>query len=72
MTIGESIRLHREELGLTQEQLADDMNCSESMIHKWEQEWCYPNWASILKLVDVFGISVVTDALECTYGSAGI
>ncbi|HKM34445.1 MAG TPA: helix-turn-helix transcriptional regulator [Lachnospiraceae bacterium] len=43
MTIGKNIRALREELGMTQEQMADKLNISYQAISKWENSQSVPD-----------------------------
>ena len=44
MTIGEKILIRRKELGLSQEQLADQLKVSRQSISKWEQDGALPDF----------------------------
>lgn len=56
MTIGEKILIRRKELGLSQEQLADQLKVSRQSISKWEQDGALPdfiNGIALCKLLDI-------------------
>lgn len=56
MTIGEKIQTRRKELGLSQEQLADQLKGSRQSISKWEQDGALPdfiNGIALCKLLNV-------------------
>jgi transcriptional regulator with XRE-family HTH domain len=56
MNIGEKIQIRRKELGLSQEQLADQLKVSRQSISKWEQDGALPdfiNGIALCKLLNV-------------------
>jgi DNA-binding XRE family transcriptional regulator len=56
MTIGEKILIRRKELGLSQEQLADQLKVSRQSISKWEQDGAIPdfiNGIALCRLLDI-------------------
>jgi transcriptional regulator with XRE-family HTH domain len=55
--IGERIRLRRIELGLSQEQLAEQMDCSNITISSWELGKCDIKSSRLIKLSEVLHMS---------------
>lgn len=58
MTIGEKIKLLRNEKGITQEALAESLNVSRSAIAKWETNSGVPEVSNLKIISKIFGISV--------------
>lgn len=58
MSIGEKIKQIRKEEGLSQEQLAEKMNVSRAAIAKWENENGIPDIENLIKLSQLFNISI--------------
>ena len=56
--IGEFLKELRKEKGLTQEQFAEQFNVSRWSISRWETGYSLPDNSVMLKLCDIFGISV--------------
>ncbi len=63
MTLGERIQSHRKRLGLSQEQLAEQLGVSRQAVSKWELNDAQPDVDKIIAMGRVFGIT--TDALLC-------
>lgn len=57
MTIGERIQNLRKSKGLSQEELAEQVEVSKQSVSKWELDKSVPNIEKILKLCDVFAVS---------------
>lgn len=57
MEIGKNIRLLRKELGLTQSDLAKDLNTTQDTISLWELGKSYPDILSLVKLSKLFNVS---------------
>ena len=55
---GTRIAAERERLGLTQAELADKVNVSQKSISKYERGDRQPNFETITKLANVFGVSI--------------
>ena len=55
---GTRIATERERLGLTQAELADKVNVSQKSISKYERGDRQPNFETITKLANVFGVSI--------------
>jgi len=55
MNIADRIQLLRKQKGLSQEQLADEINVSRQLISKWENEQAIPDVERIIILSDYFG-----------------
>lgn len=58
MNIGENIRRRREQLGLSQEALAEKLNTSRQTIYNWENEYTSPDASSIKSLCDALNCDV--------------
>lgn len=56
-TIGQNIRKLRKERGMTQEELAAQLNVSAQAVSKWEMEICSPDISLIVPLSALFGVS---------------
>ena len=61
MTVGERIQQLREAAGLSQEQLAEQIDVSRQSVSKWELNDAAPEISKIIALSELFGIS--TDEL---------
>lgn len=61
MTLGEKIQQLRKASGISQEQLADQLNVSRQSVSKWELNDAIPEISKIVLLSDLFSIS--TDEL---------
>lgn len=53
-----NLRLLREEKGLSQQKLADMLSTSQQTVFKYEKTDCEPDIATLIKLADVFNVSV--------------
>lgn len=60
-TIGKRIMKNRKALGLTQEQLAEQLGVTAQAVSKWENDLSCPDISVLPQLADIFGISI--DAL---------
>lgn len=58
MTIGTQIIFYRKKLGLTQEELAQQLDITNQAVSKWESEQCCPDIMLLPRLADIFGITV--------------
>jgi len=58
MELGAQIRKNRNELALTQDELAEKIYVSRQSISNWENDRTYPDLKSLLLLSDVFGVSL--------------
>ena len=54
MTFGENLQFLRKQRGMTQEQLAEQMDVSRQSVSKWESNAAYPEMDAILRLCDLF------------------
>ena len=63
-TLGKRIVANRKRIGLTQEQLAEQLGVTAQAVSKWENDQSCPDITILPQLADIFGIS--TDAL-CTF-----
>lgn len=57
-TMGELISNLRKEKGMTQKELAQQLNITDKAVSKWERNLAYPDTGSIPKLAEILGISV--------------
>ncbi|MDQ0339346.1 transcriptional regulator with XRE-family HTH domain [Caldalkalibacillus uzonensis] len=57
-TLAENIRYYREKLGWTQQELADRINISRSVLSKWENGLLVPDLQAVIKLSELFEISI--------------
>lgn len=55
---GQNLKYHREKCGLTQMQLAQQIGYTEKSVSKWENENGLPILETIVKLADLFGVSL--------------
>lgn len=58
MDIGSKIRKSRKEAGITQEQAAEALGVSRQTISNWENEKTYPDIISVLKMSDLYHVSL--------------
>ena len=58
MTVGQRIAQKRKELGLSQEQLAEQLGVSRQAIYKWESDGALPEVEKLIALSRLFGASV--------------
>lgn len=58
MTIGEKIQKHRKSLGLSQEELGQQLLVSRQTISLWEKDQTVPTIDNLIRLKDIFGTSV--------------
>lgn len=61
MKIGERLKQGRENLNMTQQQVADIINVSRPTISNWENERSYPDLESIVILSDLYNQSTITN-----------
>lgn len=52
------IRKMREMVGMTQAQIAAQLQVDQTTVAKWEQEGCYPRASVLPILADLFGCSI--------------
>lgn len=60
-TLGKRIMLHRKQLNLTQDQLAEQLGVTAQAVSKWENDQSCPDITTLPKLAAIFGIT--TDEL---------
>ncbi|GEL78153.1 helix-turn-helix transcriptional regulator [Tenuibacillus multivorans] len=53
-----NIRFFREQMNWTQQQLANKLNVSRSVITKWENESAVPDLDTLIKISDLFSLSL--------------
>lgn len=58
MTVGESIKYHRTQLGLTQKDLSEKLNVSFQTVSKWENNTNEPDLTTLKAMCDIFGCTV--------------
>lgn len=58
MEIGKQIRKYRQELALSQDELAEKIYVSRQTISNWENDKNYPDVKSLLLLSNLFGVSL--------------
>ncbi len=58
MTIGEKIQKYRKNLGMSQEELGQKLRVSRQTISLWEKDQTLPTIDNLMRLRDVFGVSV--------------
>ena len=58
MTLGERIKICRQNAGLSQEQVAELVNVSRQAVTKWEADKSAPSTENLFKLVEIFGTTV--------------
>lgn len=57
-TMGDVIAALRKEKGMTQKDLADQLNITDKAVSKWERNAACPDTALIPKLAEILGISI--------------
>ena len=60
MTFGENLQFLRKRRGMTQEDLAEQMEVSRQSVSKWESNSAYPEMDAILRLCDLFSCDMDT------------
>ena len=58
MTIGEKLRAARTASGLTQERVAQEIGVSRQSVSNWENDRTYPDIMSVIRLSDLYGVSL--------------
>lgn len=58
MTLGNRIRQLRIQMGISQEELAEQLNVSRSAVAKWETDGGIPELNNLLQIAEKFGISL--------------
>ena len=58
MEIGSKLRTARNEKGITQEQAAELLGVSRQTISNWENNKSYPDIISVIKMSDIFSVSL--------------
>jgi len=57
-TMGEIISMLRKEKGMTQKELAEQLNITDKAVSKWERDLACPDISTLPKLAEILGISV--------------
>ena len=60
MHMGNIIKKLRQERGITQEELAEQMHVSPQSVSKWEMNQALPQIDKVLQLCELFGVSTDT------------
>lgn len=58
MILADKILYHRKKLGLSQEELAEQLNVSRQSISKWEGAQSIPDMDKVVKLSNIFSVSI--------------
>ena len=58
MKYGEELKFHRTKVGLSQEQLAKEINTSQQNISRWEKNEVEPSISFCITLADYYDISL--------------
>lgn len=58
MEIGNRLKTARNERGLTQEQVAEELGVSRQSVSNWENNRSYPDVVSVIKLSDLYSVSL--------------
>lgn len=58
MKIGQTLKEHREQIGISQTQLAKEIGTSHQNINRWERDIISPNIEFCVILADFYGISI--------------
>lgn len=58
MELGSQIKKHRNELSLSQEELAEKVYVSRQTISNWENDKSYPDVNSLVLLSEIFNVSI--------------
>ena len=58
LDIGEKIKTSRKEAGFTQEDAADGIGVSRQTILSWENNKSYPDIISVIKMSDIYNVSL--------------
>lgn len=57
-SMGEMISTRRKEKGMTQKELADQLNLTDKAVSKWERDVAYPDTGTLPKLAEILEVSV--------------
>ena len=58
MELGEKLKEARSKAGMKQEELAQQIGVSRQTVSNWENNRSYPDIASVMKLSDLYGLSL--------------
>lgn len=58
MNVARNIKRKREQINLTQEQLAELMHVQRQAISKWERDVDYPDLINLVQLTKIFNVSL--------------
>lgn len=58
MTLNQKLVILRKKSGITQGELAASLEVSRQSVHKWESGACYPEVPKLIKMKEIFGISI--------------
>ena len=65
MTVGEKIQFYRKKIGLSQEELGQKMFVSRQTVSLWEMDKTLPTIDNLIRLKEIFSISVDDILSEC-------
>ncbi len=58
MTLNQKLVVLRKKAGITQGELAASLEVSRQSVHKWESGQCYPEVPKLIKLKEIFEVSI--------------
>jgi len=59
-SLGEALKAHRQNCGMTQEYVAESLGISRQAVSKWENGTSEPSTSNLIALARLYGISVET------------
>lgn len=66
MTLSQKLVILRKTKGITQDEFAKALDVSRQSVHKWESGHCFPEVMKLIKIKELFGISI-DDLLDDSY-----
>lgn len=69
MTVGERIQMHRKQLGISQEELGQKLLVSRQTISLWEKDQTVPTIDNLIRLKEIFNVSVAFKEYELNYAT---
>lgn len=58
MTLGQKIQTQRKEIGLSQEELAEQLGVSRQAVSRWENDNGYPEMEKMIRLSQIYHVSL--------------
>lgn len=55
---GQKLKTLREENGMSQSELADELNVSRQAVYKWESNKGYPDIENLIRISDIFDVTI--------------